>query len=93
MTAAEIVAKALRLWTEERRTGVLLMNFRHGVLKHVEHQVVEFPNGEPKSARGAVVPRCPACGGDLTPRDSGAMWACEACKIKRTEAQLRVARG
>lgn len=92
MTASEIVAKALRLWTEERRTGVLLMNFRHGVLKHVEHQVVEFPEGSPKSARGAVVPRCPACGEGLTPRDGGAMWLCEPCGLKRTSSQLKAVR-
>ena len=89
MTAAEIVAKALRLWTEERRTGVLLMNFRHGILKHVEHQVVEFPEGEPKSARGQNPPTCPVCRQALTPRDGGAMWSCDACGVKRTSSQLK----
>ena len=89
MTAAETVAKALRAWTEERRTGVLLLNFRHGTLKHVEHQIVEFPDSEPKSARGADVPRCPACGEGLTPRDGGAMWSCDACGVKRTSSQLK----
>ena len=89
VTAGEIVAKALRLWTEERRTGILLFNFRHGTLRHVEHQVVEFPEGELKSARGQMVPRCPACGGDLTSRDAGAMWTCDACGVKRTSSQLK----
>lgn len=88
MTASEIVAKALRQWTEERRTGILLFNFRHGLLKHVEHQVVEFPDG-PKSARGQNPPGCPSCREALTPRDDGAMWECLPCGLKRTSHQLK----
>lgn len=89
MTPGELVAKAHRAWVEEKRTGTLLFNYRHGTLKHVEHQVVEFPDGL-ESARGQNGrPACPACRRPLASRDGGTMWTCDACALKRTEHQLK----
>ena len=89
MTPAEAVTKAVRAWVEERRTGTLLFNFRHGTLKHIEHQVVEFPDPVKSLQAGSTVgPRCPVCTNALTPQDGGAMWTCRSCNVKRTQAQL-----
>ena len=80
---------ALHKWREERQTGFLILNFRHGVIKGIEHQIKEFLENNGKSALGAPVPPCPACGQPMQSRDSGAMWECPPCRVKRTEAQLR----
>ena len=88
MTQGEAVAKAHRQWTEDKLTGELTFVYRHGRVQHVRHGRIDFVDGEPKSVR-ADVPTCPACGQPMRSRDSGAMWACEACGVKRTEAQLK----
>ena len=89
MTPAEAVTKAIRVWVEERRTGFLVLNFRHGVLKDLEHQIKEFPDPVKSAPAGRNgQPVCPSCGEALTSRDAGAMWTCEACRVKRTKAQL-----
>ena len=90
MTPGEAVANAHRLWVDDKRTGNLVFNYRHGVLKHVEHQMLEFPEGASKSARsGQNVPTCPACGAAMTSRDAGTLWTCQPCAVKRTVHQLR----
>ena len=88
MTAAEVVAKALKAWVDERRTGFVVLNFRHGVLKDVEHQIKEFVSGDGSARRAdETAPDCPHCEKPMTTRDGGRMWLC-ACGIKRTAAQI-----
>ena len=87
MTQGEAVAKAHRLWLEEKRSGFLIFDYRGGVVKGIEHQVKEYLEG--KSARRVDVPPCPVCGEPMRSRDGGALFVCEGCSVKRTEAQLR----
>lgn len=86
MTAATILAKAVKAWVEDRRTGFLVLNFRNGELKYIEHQQREHV--DPHAATG---PTCPSCGEAMAPREGG-LWACPACGVKRTEHQLRAER-
>ena len=92
MTQGEAVAKAHRQWTEDKLTGELTFVYRHGRVQHVRHGRIDFVDGEGKSARGAPVPPCPACGEPMRSRDGGCMWGCEACGVKRTESQLKAIR-
>lgn len=89
MTPYEFIARACRPWVEAKRTGKMIVNWRAGRPMDVEHQHREWLDQEPKTARGAKVPLCPACGQEMVPRDSGSLWACEACGVKRTQAQLK----
>ena len=85
MTPALVVAKALKVWVDEHRTGFLLLNFRNGQLKYIEHQQREhLPTGQ-SSQNGA--PECPACQEPMIRRE-GQMWACPTCGVKRTDRQL-----
>ena len=90
MTPADAVVRAHRLWVEGKRTGSLVFSYRHGALKRIEHQEVEFVD-PPKSALGAdgEGPPCPGCGQTMVRQAHSLMWACGPCKVKRTEAQLR----
>lgn len=86
MTASGLVAKALQVWVEERRTGLLLLNFRNGELKYIEHQQREhLPTGQTGQAG---TPCCPSCEEPMAKRE-GQMWACPACGVKRTATQLQ----
>ena len=86
MTPATLVAKALKAWVDERRTGFLLLNFRNGELKYIEHQQREHLPAGQSSQNGQ--PPCPSCGDPMAKRE-GEMWACPACGVKRTAAQLK----
>lgn len=88
MTPGEAVVRAHRLWVESKKTGTLRFSYRHGVLKRIEHDEVEFLE-PPESIRRADVPACPTCGGQMESRDAGAMWTCSQCRVKRTQSQLR----
>lgn len=86
MTPSILVAKALKAWVDERRTGFLVLNFRNGELKYIEHQQREqVPAGQ---GGWSDAPKCPACDEGMARREGG-MWACPACGVKRTDAQLR----
>ena len=90
MTPYEFIARACRPWVEAKRTGKMIVNWRSGRPMDVEHQHREWLDQEPKSARRAQVPVCPACGEEMTAYDSGTAFRCEACGVKRTAAQLKV---
>ena len=88
MTASEVVAKALRRWTENKLTGDLVLEFRHGRLLRIRNGDIEFIDG-PKSAHRADATTCPSCGELMVARDSGAMWMCIPCGVKRTKHQVQ----
>ena len=90
VTPYEFIARACRPWVEAKRTGKMIVNWRSGRPMDVEHQHREWLDQEPKSARRAQVPVCPACGEEMTAYDSGTAFRCEACGVKRTAAQLKV---
>lgn len=89
MTPSGLIAKALKVWVDERRTGFLLLNFRNGRLKYIEHQQREhLPIGQMSVSQNGQPMVCPACEA-LMVRREGDMWACPACLVKRTAAQLK----
>ena len=92
MTQGEAVAKAHRLWLEDKLTGELTFVYRHGRVQHIRHGRIDFVDGEGKSTRRTDVPPCPACGEPMRSRDGGALFVCEGCSVKRTENQLKVIR-
>jgi len=87
VTASEVVAKALRRWTENKLTGDLVLEFRHGRLLRIRNGDIEFIDG-PKSAHRADVPACPSCDEPMVARDEGTMWICVPCGVKRTKVQI-----
>lgn len=90
MTEAEAVLQAHRLWREQKLTGELVFNYRHGIVKHIRHGHIDFVDGDGSARRadGKNSPVCPTCGQPMSTRDKGQMWGCEPCGIKRTAAQL-----
>ena len=90
MPPGDAVVRAHRLWVEGKRTGSLIFSYRHGTLKRIEHQEVEFL--DPPTSALAEGPACPSCGAAMIRQEHSLMWKCEPCKVKRTEAQLRTVR-
>ena len=89
MTQGDAVIKALREWTDGKFSGDLTFVYRFGRLLHIRHGRIDFVDENGKSALGAPVPMCPACGQPMRSRDGGALFVCDACSVKRTAAQLK----
>jgi len=86
VTAGDAVVKAHRRWVENRLTGDLIFEYRHGRLLRIRNGDIEFID-ESKSAHRAEV--CPSCGELMVSRDEGTMWMCVPCGVKRTRHQMQ----